>query len=74
MMKDKKKIQQPFRNPNEYSCYLEGVKAAAGALGYKVDSLTWGAGALKSTSVSYLKGMDRWDLSRILARNLIYRN
>ena len=44
MMKDKKKIQQPFRNPNEYSCYLEGVKAAAEALGYKVDSLTWGGG------------------------------
>ena len=44
MMKDKKKIQQPFRNPNEYSCYLEGVKAAAEAFGYKVDSLAWGGG------------------------------
>jgi len=44
MMKDKKKIAQPFRNPNEYSCYLEGVKAAAEALGYKVDSLAWGGG------------------------------
>jgi len=44
MMKDKKKIAQPFRNPSEYSCYLEGVKAAAEALGYKVDSLVWGGG------------------------------
>jgi hypothetical protein len=44
MMQNKKKIAQPFRNPNEYSCYLEGVKAAAKALGYKVDSLAWGGG------------------------------
>ena len=44
MMKDKKKIVQPFRNPNEYSCYLEGVKAAAEAFGYKVDALSWGGG------------------------------
>ena len=44
MMKDKKTIAQPFRNPTEYHCYLDGVKAAAEALGYLVDSAAWGGG------------------------------
>ena len=43
-MADKKTIAQPFRNPSEYTAYLEGAKAAAEALGYKVDSAAWGGG------------------------------
>ncbi len=38
------KIVQPFRNPNEYSCYLEGVKAIAELFGYMVDSAAFGGG------------------------------
>lgn len=38
------KVVQPFRNPSEYQCFLEGVKRTAELFGYKVDSLAWGGG------------------------------
>ena len=40
----KLKVIQPFRNPSEYQCFLEGVKRAAELFGYKVDSRAWGDG------------------------------
>jgi hypothetical protein len=38
------KIIQPFRNPSEYQCFLEGVKRTADLFGMKVDSRAWGDG------------------------------
>jgi len=38
------KVNQPFRNPSEYTCFLEGVKRTAELFGYKVDTLAWGGG------------------------------
>lgn len=43
-MSEQLKVVQPFRSPGEYTCYLAGVKAAADALGYAVDSEAWGGG------------------------------
>jgi hypothetical protein len=38
------KVIQPFRNPGEYACFLEGVKRTAELFGLKVDSRAWGDG------------------------------
>jgi len=38
------KVIQPFRNPSDYNCFLEGVKRTAELFGYKVDSRAWGDG------------------------------
>ncbi len=38
------KVIQPFRNPSEYTCFLEGVKRTAELFGLKVDSRAWGDG------------------------------
>jgi len=40
----KHKVIQPFRNPSEYTCFLEGVKRTAELFGLKVDSRAWGGG------------------------------
>lgn len=38
------KIAQPYRSPGEFMAYLKGATAAANALGYDVDSKSWGGG------------------------------
>jgi hypothetical protein len=38
------KVVQPFRNPTDFNCFLEGVKRTAELFGFKVDSTAWGGG------------------------------
>jgi hypothetical protein len=55
MTDERFKVPVPYRNPGEYTAFLDGVRRGVALFGMEVDSLAWGGGIPNYLTVYKLK-------------------